>query len=452
MLGRTQACCLLSAITALAFGPGGLASAMAATQPPRVSAGGPIKHIVVIDQENHSFDNVFGYLCVKTARCDGALSGLLPDGTTIALKRATDLVPNLGHAPRDQLAAIDGGKMDGFANVSLCGASNGYPCYTAFVPSQIPILSKLAFGFSISDRTFELGPVESWASHLELVSATSDGFVGKNPVTGTAGTGKPGWGCDSFTDARWVSPFNNYLTVPSCVPKADGTGPYKPSPVPYVPTIMERLDQAGISWKIYAGIPGIGGVYDDYGAAVCPTFASCIYSTEATHMDAAASIISDASAGNLPSVSIVAPTVVNSQHNFYSMAAGDNWIGAVVKAIYASPAWSSTVILITYDDCGCFYDHVQPPPGLGIREPMVIVGGLVKNSYTDSNVASPASALALIEHAFGLASLGGADATAYDYANSFNFAQVPRTLPALVPTPATDISIPTQAPDPTDTT
>ena len=452
MLGRTRACCLLSAITALAFGPGGLASALAATQPPRISAGGPIQHIVVIDQENHSFDNVLGYLCVNTKRCDGALSGLLPDGTTIALKRAADLVPNLGHAPRDQLAAIDGGKMDGFANVSLCGASYGYPCFTAFLPSQIPILSKLATWFSISDRTFELTPVETLASHLELVSATSDGFVGKNPVPGTAGTGKPGWGCDALTDARWISPHGVFLTVPSCVPKADGTGPYKPSPVPYVPTILERLDQAGISWKIYAGNPGIGGVYNDYGAAICPTFASCIYSTEAAHMVAAASIINDVSAGNLPSVSIVTPTAVNSQHNFYSMAAGDNWIGAVVKAIYASPAWSSTVILITYDDCGCFYDHVPPPPGLGIREPMVIVGGLVKNGYTDSNIASPASALALTEHAFGLAPLGGADATAYDYANVFNFAQVPLRLPALTPTPATTISNVTQLPDPTDPT
>ena len=112
-------------------------------------------------------------------------------------------------------------------------------------------------------------------------------------------------------------------------------------------------------------------------------------------------------------------------HNPFSMAEGDNWIGRTVSAIESGPQWAHTAIFITWDDCGCFYDHVAPPAGLGIRNPVVIVSPYAKARYTDSTVATTASLLAFTEHTFGLTPLGTADATAYDYANAFNFAQAP---------------------------
>jgi phospholipase C len=393
---------------------------------------------VVIYQENHSFDNVFGRLCVALAHCDGAIAGLLPSGVSIPLQTATDVVPRSGHGPNDQLAAINGGLMNGFANVAYCDSSTNFACYSQYQMSQIPNLSKLGLYFTISDRTFELTPTESWLSHLELATADPDGFIGGIPVQGTSGRiGAPGWGCDSYTDIAWFPPSGGGpVTVPSCVPMADGTGPYKPSPVPHVPTIMDRLEDAGVSWKLYTGIPGTGGQYDSYGFAICPTFARCIYTGQSTHMVAATDLFTDAQAGNLPGFSVVTPIGRYSQHNQFSMAMGDNWIGALLLAIYRSPQWSSTAVLITYDDCGCFYDHVPPPPGLGIRVPMVIVGPFVKRFYTDSGVASYASILALTEHAFGLSPLGAADSTAYDYANAFNFAQTRQEFPPITTTPA----------------
>jgi phospholipase C len=93
----------------------------------------------------------------------------------------------------------------------------------------------------------------------------------------------------------------------------------------------------------------------------------------------------------------------------------------VVSAIENGPNWSSTAIFITYDDCGCFYDHVAPPSGLGIRVPMVIVSPWSRRNFTDSNTASFASLLAFIEHRFELQPLGAADANAYDFSNSFDF-------------------------------
>jgi phospholipase C len=89
------------------------------------------------------------------------------------------------------------------------------------------------------------------------------------------------------------------------------------------------------------------------------------------------------------------------------------------------PNWGSSVIFLTYDDCGCFYDHVPPPEGLGIRIPMVIISPYGKPGFTDSNPASFASLLAFAEDTFGLAPLSSDDANAYDYADSFDYTQAP---------------------------
>jgi phospholipase C len=107
------------------------------------------------------------------------------------------------------------------------------------------------------------------------------------------------------------------------------------------------------------------------------------------------------------------------------MKAGDNWIGQVVSSIQNGPDWPSTAIFILYDDCGCFYDHVPPPPGLGIRTPMTIVSPWSRPGYVDSNRASIASMLAFTEKTFGLKPLSKRDGTAYDYHQSFDFDQRP---------------------------
>src|ERR1035441_8210901 len=80
----------------------------------------PIQHVVYILQENHSFDNVLGVLCVQTARCDGATSGHLSNGTTIPLATATDAIPNVAHLGADQVKAVNHGAMNGFSNLSGC--------------------------------------------------------------------------------------------------------------------------------------------------------------------------------------------------------------------------------------------------------------------------------------------------------------------------------------------
>ena len=382
----------------------------------------PIKHVVILFQENHSFDEVLGGMCVRERRCSGSTFGRLSGGNLIPLHAAPDIVPDVTHKVAAQTTAIDGGRMDGFNLITGCTASTGYACYDQYSEGQVPNLTALARNFAISDRTFELGPVPSWGGHLHLVAGQTAGFTGDNPHAKPISPTNSGWGCDSFKDAAWkATPTSTPVLIPACIPKVDGTGPYKASPARWIPTIMDRLEQAHLSWQIDA--PGYGE--NGYVWSICPSFADCLYSPQASHLQASAQAITDAQQGTLPAVSIVIPCCGNSQHNLDSMRQGDNWIGSVVSAIMNGPDWSSTAIFITYDDCGCFYDHVAPPSGLGIRVPMVIVSPYARSRSTDSTTASFASMLAFVEHTFGLAPLSNADANAYDYANSFNFRQTP---------------------------
>ena len=385
----------------------------------------PIQHVVVIFQENHSFDNVLGRLCVEDHRCNGATTGVLPDGTRIPLPLATDLVPDVGHAGGAQTTAINGGAMNGFAHIRGCSATYHYQCYDQYDPSQIPNIAALARAFVIADNTFETSRIGSWGSHLALVASNPDGFIAE-PQKGESTKHGKGGGCDSYKDAMWQPPVGNPFLVPSCVPAVDGTGPYRSSPVPYEPTILDRIDTAGLTWKLYAADgPNQQGGGTGYVWAICPTFAECIYGPQKNNFVPSMNVIQDAKNGVLPNLTLVVPNPPHSQHNTRSMTEGDDWIGSIVSAIENGPQWDSTAIFITWDDCGCFYDHVAPPSYAGIREPMIIVSPYAKAGYTDSSLTTFNGILAYTENAFGLQPLSSADQFAYDYSNSFDYTQTP---------------------------
>jgi phospholipase C len=388
--------------------------------------GYPIKHVVVIFQENNSFDHLLGKLCVdEDNRCDGTMVGKLSNGDPIPLRLGGDIVPGIAHSVSTMRTAINGGGMDGWDHIPQCTEAAGYNCFEVDDRSRVPTLSDLADQFVISDRTFQLYTPSSWGAHLDLVSADLDGFTGDNPDSGFAGA--KGWGCDSGADAPYKDtsvPGAKRIMVPACIPDRQGNGPYRASPVKYVPTIMDRLQSAGRSWKIYAPVASDKAM--GYGRAICPTFYSCLGSSQAKNFVRWDNFVPDAEAGKLPNFSIVVPMEVNSQHNWDSLMAGDNWIASLVGAAMSDPEqWKSTAIFITYDDCGCFYDHVLPPKGMGIRLPMVIVSPYAKPGFVDSNIASFASILAFTERLYGLRPLNKVDAGAYDYFKSFDFSQQP---------------------------
>ena len=407
------------------------------------AAASPIKHVVVLFQENHSFDDVLGKFCVDTGRCNGSVTGELHDGRVIPLRHANDIVWHIRHTPRLMRTAINGGEMNGFDLLRNCGADVGYACYTYYDPADTPNLAALADAFVVSDATFQSSLSGSWTSHIELVASTLNGFLGNNPVPSTTGHRRGhGWGCDSFMDARWSPSIGSTdgsrglggfgakvekTFVPSCIPNKHGRGPYRASPVSWVPTIMDGLDVAGASWKLYGGKGPKQTTYaGGYYWQVCPTFYECLASDQAKNWVPMSDILADATAGKLPNVSLVTPTLAVSQHNDTSMARGDDWIGRVVSAIENGPDWKSTAIFITYDECGCFYDHVPPPePGRGLRVPMVIVSPFSKPGFTDSHPASFNSILAFIEHTFGIPPMNAHDRRAYDYSHAFDYGQRP---------------------------
>jgi phospholipase C len=435
-------------IGALCVGGRGTPAAQAALPTPN-----PIRHVVVIYQENHSFDEVLGKLCQETVnghpRCDGSLTARLSTGATYTLTKSPDVVPVVNHDTKSSKAAINGGLMNGFDKIKGCTAAAGYQCLTYYDPTQIPNLAAYARAFAVSDRTFQMDQVPSFGAHIELVAQQLDGFTGVKPSTGTAGKVGRGWGCDSLRDAPWLAPGTTGTPkyVASCIPdySLDPTkypygGAYKSTPVAHVTSFMDVMTANSVSWRFYATPASAqpATAQEPYGWAVCPMFADCLYTAQAANLRASGDILTDARNGTLPGFSLVLPngaTGKTSQHNGMSMSVGDNWIGQVVSAIQNGPDWSSTAIFVEYDDCGCFYDHVPPPQaGLGIRSPVVIISPYARAGFADSNVATTSSLLAFTEHVFGLPPLlASVDGAAYDYAAAFDFTQTPTgPVPAVI--------------------
>jgi phospholipase C len=361
----------------------------------------------------------------------------LSDGTVVTPSVATDKVVNVNHTVAAQVAAIDGGKMDGWQKIPghSCDASTGYQCISGYKPAQIPNITTLAQNFAISDKTFSFADSPSWAGHMALAAASTDHFYGDMPVPAKRVKAKAGWGCDSNKVTPWVPPSGPLQKVPSCVPDPSlglpFGGAFQKTPVSFIPTIMDRLGNANLSWKIYGAVKGATG----YGTwNICPTFAECLYTSQDANLVSDAQFTADAAAGHLPSFSVVTPggaDFTNSCHNVTSMTACDNWVGTLVGDVQRSTDWASTAIFITWDDCGCFYDHVPPPTQpdgtlAGPRMPMIIVSPFARPGYTDTTATSFAGILAYTEHTFGLTKLNTNDGSAYDFSNAFNYAQAPQ--------------------------
>jgi phospholipase C len=435
--------------------------------PARAAGTTPIQHVVVLYLENHSFDNVLGAWCDQTARCLGMPPTVkLKKGNVVTPTATPDRVPQLGHLVKDQVAAMDGGKMDGWASVNGCRPTNHYACISGYQPSEIPNEIALANAFGVSDHTFSMADSPSWGGHVYAVMATTDGFTGDNPIAVPGGSPAPGngWGCDSFKVTPWIVSGATTELVPSCIPDPaldpvayPNGGAFEATPAQYAPTIMDRLNTAGLSWKIYGSHNGQNG----YNWATCPSIAECL-DTPAQYANEVNSeqFVTDAHAGALPAFSLVVPgdlTTSFSQHNGTSMKKGDNWLGQIASAVQTGPEWDSTALFITYDDFGGFYDSVVPgvnPDGTqqGPRVPLLIVSPYAIPAHTDSTPATFVSILAYTEQNFGLTALSPNDAGAYAFANAFNYSQTPLPPVAMHMNPLPPGANAPAAIDPTDPT
>jgi phospholipase C len=204
-----------------------------------ISAASPIKHVVIVYQENHTFDDVLGGVCaVRQNPCNGYIGPVtFADGVTAPNVVQPDNIPIVDHKPESQRL----GKNNQWDQIVGCDVSP-YNCVSHVDPANIPNLTALADTFTVSDATFAAGDSSTFGTHVTLGGGTFDGFAGYNPVESIKGV-KPreGWGCGSRRDALWGNP--HHLTYqPTCVPDQKGRGPYRKTKVPYTATIMERVE------------------------------------------------------------------------------------------------------------------------------------------------------------------------------------------------------------------
>src|SRR6266702_4245032 len=396
--GRSKAwACAVALLAAGTAGLSGLAMAgPASAQRP------PIRHIVVLYLEIHSFDNLLGYWCKHhRGRCpDGGMpsSVRLSDNSVVTPGVMPDIVPVVSHSVAAQQVAVDAGKMDGWEKLKGCTAKTGYACIGGYTPAQVPNLAALAHRFAISDRTFSMADSPSWGGHLYAVMGSLDGFEGGNPFPAPGVPPGPGWGCDSKRITPWKAPDGAVQRVPSCVPDYSlglpNGGAFMPTPAEHAPTILDRLHHAGLSWRIY-GEPtptsSTGPIAGGYGWDICPSFADCLYTHQKADNVPSSTFVRAARSGKLPNFALVTPggkDAASSEHNGFSITAGDDWLGQVAS-------------------------------------PLVIISPYARRSYTDTTATTFAGILAYTEHNFGLTPLGVNDKRAYAFGKAFNYSQTP---------------------------
>lgn len=395
-------------------------------------------------QENHSFDSELGFWCNQhRIRCAGFPAEIrLADGTTVRPAVAADKVPSVDHSVGAQRRA----RLNEWDKIKGCTAATGYACITGYLPNAVPNLGALAEHGVLLTNAFTLHNAPSWGGHLDEFAGTMDGFTGDVPLPKPGVRSHSGYGCDSDKVARFILPSGREVRMPACIPDFNlglpHGGAFEPTKAKYVPTILDELDQARVTWRIYAARPGDAS----YMWSSCPSFADCLYTHQDSDLVQPNEFFAAAAAGQLPQVSFLMPAgksghtqyAVFSQHNHQSNAAGDNWIGQVASAAMQGPEGSSTALIVTYDDCGCFWDAVTPPLApdgmkMGPRSPFVIFSPFARPEFTDPTMTSNSgSILAFIEADFGLPALGVNDANADNLMNDFNFQQRPQRLPHMV--------------------
>jgi phospholipase C len=398
-------------ITACNGGGGSSNNALPAVVPNAAFPNSPIKHVVVIIQENRSFENLFhGFPGADTVNWGPDSTGKIMTLQPFPLEGGTEL----GHSHVNFSAAYNNGLMNGFDKVGVWGIVNR--TYTelqprtevpfSYVPqSEIQPYWTLAQKYTIADRMFQSNSGPSFPAHQYLIAGQSAN-ADEVPTVGP-------WGCDAppGTTVSLIGPAG-----------IDVAGPF---PCFDYATLGDELDHAGISWNYYApALSSTGGLFSAYDA-----IKHIRYDSDWTNdvISPETQVLTDIANGKLASVVWVVPSFPNSDHPLARSNTGPDWVASVVNSIGASPFWSSTAIFILWDDWGGWFDHVAPPSldamGLGFRVPLIVVSPYAKHGYVSHQQHEFGSILKFIEDNFGLPTLGQADARADNLLDCFDFTQ-----------------------------
>jgi phospholipase C len=366
-----------------------------------------IQHIVIIDKENRSFDSMFG----RFPGADGATWGRLASGHKVKLTHQPDhLLLDIDHSGPAAARAVNNGRMNKFSSLPGAIQNGKNESLSQFTEKDIPGYWTYARNYTLADHFFStvLGP--SFPNHLVTVAATSNSAI-DNPID----ISHRAWGCDSGPYARVlsVSPSNGRL--------------HYVRPCYTLPTLPEELSAARISWKYYSPPQYQSGYIWNALDAVRNVRYSALWKSNVANTSG---FVKDAASGTLPQVSWVVMGEAQSDHPPYSICVGENWTENAINSVMRGPDWSNTVIILTWDDFGGFYDHVAPPvhswTGFGPRVPTIVISPFSRAHVVDHTVYDFNSVLRLIENRFGLSPLlRNADGSAVSIANTLNFDQTP---------------------------
>lgn len=410
-----------------------------------------IKHVVIIFQENHSFDSYFGTFPGANgfpagASCPDACGNLIPPtkaGTGVQIdcscypKNCTQKTidhtnTDLPHAHQASLNAINRGKMDGF----ITNAKSASPMLY-WDGDYLDKYWNWAQNYTLHDNFFSSCSGPSLPNHNFLLAATSGPEEGSQYLLSDNPSG----------NSTWQSLLNS-ITFPQN-------------------TILEALDGASVSWRWYRSAPNstMSSLWDPpfyysyfKNQSITPDTMSgdfghsSILNEDNTSLtcDTASShncFVTDVSSKALPQVSFLMPRGQVSDHPPYSIAAAQTYVNLVIQTLVENGYWSDVAIFLTWDDFGGFYDHVVPPAigngfvdengdsvSLGIRVPSLLLSPYANRGvdHTQHNFASISK---FIETLYNLPTLSSTTLDNYsdNMLSSFNFNQNPLPPPDTSP-------------------
>ncbi|MGN6377356.1 MAG: alkaline phosphatase family protein [Gaiellales bacterium] len=408
---------MLAALIAVVAAAG--ACGQAVDTPRNIEAGiHKIRHVIIIAQENRSFDSYFGTFpgADGIPMHNGVPTVCVPDYARHICQRPyhdRSLV-NWGgpHGPVNAISDVGNGRMDGFIREverapsgclklrgvidPQCRASAARPDVMGYhTAAEIPNYWAWAHRYTLQDHMF--GATLGWSlpAHLYAVSAWSARCRTLSPMS-----------CRSALGAR-----------------RHGTGPNTMRPMaPFAWTdITYLLYMHHVSWRYFVQkghrpdcASGAMTCKDPLLSANTPSIWNPLRGFETVRADHQLGNIqptrrffADARRGTLPAVSWIVPSERDSEHPPASIRAGQAYVTSIVDAAMRSPDWKSTAIFLYWDDWGGFYDHVAPPRvdgnGYGPRVPGLVISPYARRGYIDHQILSSDAYLKFIEDDF----LGG---------------------------------------------
>ncbi|HEY2575163.1 MAG TPA: alkaline phosphatase family protein [Streptosporangiaceae bacterium] len=381
-----------------------------------------IKHVIVVMQENRSFDNYFGtYPGVDGIPMkNGVPTVCVPNPQGPCVRPFHDTLDRNGGGPHSEdqaIADVDGGKMDGFirerdALHKTCTIASDPACISTKKPdvvgyhtaAELPNYWAYAKNFALDDHMFEA--VNSWSlpDHLSMVSAWSAKCKNRSPMSCV----------NNIVGPYGVTQFNKAVHDELTTGKTDIDLAWT--------DITWLLFAKQVSWAAYIQTgtqPDCGDDQDETCAPEAqsastpgiwnplPLFGDVQQDGQISNVQSLTSYFSAAAAGTLPSVSWITPSGPDSEHPPSSVHQGEAYVTSVVNAAMKSPDWDSTAIFLAWDDWGGFYDNVVPPAvdqnGYGLRVPALVISPYARKGYIDTQTLSSDAYLKFIEDDF----LGG---------------------------------------------